>query len=234
MRAFTRAGLVTAVAAGLVVGAAGIGAVAQASTEKPSSALLQKARSVEAFLTGKYKFNEPMPDGKVIVSFEDFAHFGVGNISTERGPEKKAPAWSGRQFAVEASQKDNYGSSVAVSLKGTMSADFSKIETMAVQKTVREANGTVTTARWTFKNLAGKVVQNPYTRAKSVSYGDIYPLDQAPVHLSEASFSRGKAGQKETTFAGIPTLAEIEAQYKGNAYLDSHKRVQFSVVFVLN
>lgn len=39
---------------------------------------------------------------------------------------------------------------------------------------------------------------------------------------------------KALRIGGIPTLAEIEAEYKDSAYLDSHKRVQFDVKFVID
>ncbi len=209
------------------------GAAAQ-TAEKPSQALLQKAKSIEAFITGQFKFIRPGSDGKIFVDWDTLAHFEVGNISTDKMTEKRAPVWNGRQFTAEASMKDARGEITAVSLKGTLSADFAAIETMVAKKTLTRANGDVTSAQWTFKNLAGKVYQNPYTRKKTVSYGDIYPVEQSAAHLSGVVFSEKRSGRGEVTFGGIPTLAEIEAEYKDSAYLDSHKRVQFDVKFVID
>ncbi|GEM_PF-4291000 len=223
-----------AVVAGIILAGAAIGAAGQATAEKPSPALLQKAKSVEAFITGQFKFNRPGSDGKTYIDWDTLAHFGVGNVSTERMPDKKAPVWSGKQFAAETSAKDSRGQVTAVSLKGAMSADFARIETMVVKKTVTEANGNVTSVQWTFKDLAGKIYQNPYTRKKSVSYGDIFPVAQSPAHLSGVTFSEKRAGQGDVTFAGIPTLTEIETEFKDSPYLDSHKRVQFDVKFIID
>jgi hypothetical protein len=209
------------------------GAAAQ-TAEKPSQALLQKAKSIEAFITGQFKFIRPGSDGKTFVDWDTLAHFGAGNISTDKMTEKKAPVWNGRQFTAEASEKDARGETTAVSLKGALSADFAAIETLVAKKTVTKANGDVTSVQWTFKGLPGKVYQNPYTRKKTVSYGDIYPVEQSAAHLSAVIFSEKRGGQGEVTFGGLPTLAEIEAEYKDSAYLDSYKRVQFDVKFVID
>jgi hypothetical protein len=226
-----RVGIVGVVVAALVLGGTAAAAAKPAAADKPSQALLQKAKTLEAFLTGQYKFNDPLPDGKTVVDFETFAHLGMGNVSTERMVDKKAPVWTGRQFAAGTSLKDASGQVTAVSFKGSMSADFAAIETMVVGKTVTEKDGRIISARWTFKDLPGQAFRNAITRKTTVVYGGIYPVEQIPAHLSDVGFSQARTGRGPLTFAGIPTAAEIEAKFKGNTYLDSYKRVQFSVTF---
>jgi hypothetical protein len=118
---------------------------------------------------------------------------------------------------------------------GNFSTDLSNIEKMTVKKNISDSEGHSKSVQWTFKNLpGGKISRAYYTNKKSAQYQVIIPVNEIPKYFIDVAFTEKKPSGVTVTYIGAPSKEDIEAEYKGSAYLDSYLTVQFSVTFTID
>lgn len=226
--------LVLILSAAFGLPAAGTPAQAPADKDKPTLELLHKSRAVEAFISAQLKFKETPDKGDSWISFDPLSDYAMGNVSSDRNTAKKVPVWNGRQFSIETAEDDGRSGKTNLTMSGTLAADLLTIERMTVKKSIVRSTGTATSVQWTFVNLpGGQVYRASYTNKRSINYQIMLPIDQCGTYLKDLTMTE-KRSAHTVSFAGIPSLAEIETEYKGSGYLDSYKRAQLSVTFLID